>query len=148
MYVISNNIRNKFYSGGLQYTPLLYIGETQIQAENIKSISFDDPVYDKQSEVMYIGTFISKKLEIELRTTQELDLTEPINFSIQVYDEQEEETVTIPIGIFNIETSPSDYYKSYKIRRPVLRAVCANTTIKSFFPKNDPVFICLFDDGQ
>ena len=113
MYSIDSATRAKIYNGGLYYTPIIRIGNTQISYQNIKSISIDDPIIDTTENQMYIGTFIAKKLEIEFRTLQNIDLTEQITYIIQINDNN---VITeVPIGVFNIETSPADYYKTYKI---------------------------------
>lgn len=113
MYPISNEKRQKIYNGGLYYTPIVTIGGVTIPYTEIKSISIDDPIIDASNQTMYIGTFIAKKLDMEFRTLQNIDLTQQIDYSIKINDNGTE--TIVPIGLFNIETSPTDYYKTYKL---------------------------------
>lgn len=113
MYVIDSTTRAKIYDGGLYYTPIVKIGDITIPNSQIKSISINDPIIDTTENQMYIGTFIAKKLDIEFRTLLNIDLSEQITYSIEINDNG---VITeVPIGVFNVETSPTDYYKTYKI---------------------------------
>ena len=113
MYVIDNATRAKIYNGGLYYTPIVKIGNITIPNSEIKSIAIDEPIIDTTNQTMYIGTFVGKKLDIEFRTLLNIDLSEQITYSIEINDNG---TITeVPIGVFNVETSPADYYKTYKI---------------------------------
>jgi hypothetical protein len=113
MYVIDNATRAKIYNGGLYYTPIVKIGDITIPNSEIKHIDIDEPIIDTTNQTMYIGTFVAKKLDIEFRTLLNIDLSEQITYSIEINDNG---TITeVPIGVFNVETSPADYYKTYKI---------------------------------
>ena len=117
MYVINERLSQKIYDGGLQYTPVVKIGEDIVDNSNIKSLEISDPIIDNESKFMYLGTFISKKLTLEFRNLQSIDFNAQIRVSIKVKDpldsEVEEETVTL--GIFNIDSSPKDYYEKTQI---------------------------------
>lgn len=114
MYVINENLRDRIYDGGLQYTPIIQIGETVIDNSNIKSFEISDPLIDTEKKFLYLGTFISKQLTLEFRNIQNIDFNEQISVSYQIsYPNITPQTV--PIGIFNIDTSPKDYYEKAKI---------------------------------
>ena len=115
MYTISNEIRNKIYNGGLDYTPLISIGGVEVDWSNIEYISIDDPIIDKASQTMYLGTFVSKKLEMKFRVPPAIDLTAPITYIIKITEESSGDETIVPIGVFNIETSPKDYYEKSTI---------------------------------
>ena len=115
MYTINDNLRKKIYDGGLEYTPIITIGNTELDWGNIEYINIDDPIIDKQSQTMYIGTFISKKLEMKFRKPASIDLSEQITYSIKITDETFGYDTIVPIGVFNIETSPQDYYATAEL---------------------------------
>lgn len=115
MYTISSTIRNKIYNGGLEYTPVITIGETPLDWGNIEYISIDNPIIDKTNQTMYIGTFISKQLEMKFKTPNNIDLSEPITYEIKITELSSGVEVLVPIGVFNVETSPKDYYETAKI---------------------------------
>lgn len=112
-YTVSNNYRKVIYSGGAEHTALLTIGEETIDVSNIKSITISDSIIDKTSQVFYLGSFISKQIEVTFRNANNIDLSGQVNLKIGTKVDGEWEYV--PIGIFNIETSPEDYYKNAKI---------------------------------
>lgn len=113
MQVVSNNFRPTLYSGEADHTAVLTIGQTTIDNENIKSIKVSNPIIDKTNDTFYIGTFISKQVEIELFNAQEVDLTGQLHLSIGTKVDGSYEMLNI--GYFNIETSPEDYHKNAKI---------------------------------
>lgn len=85
MEVVSNKFRPTIYSGESNHIAILTIGETTIPNENIKSITLSNPIIDKTNDTFYIGTFISKQLDIELYNADELDLTGQVHLSIGTY---------------------------------------------------------------
>ena len=115
MQVVSTDFRPTLYSGDAQHTAILTIGNITIDNENIKSIKVSNPIIDKTNDTFYIGTFVSKQVEIELFNADEIDLTGQIHLSIGTYIEALEDYEMLDIGYFNIETSPEDYYKNAKI---------------------------------
>lgn len=115
MQVVSNDFRPTLYSGNAEHIAVLTIGNTTIDNENIKSIKVSNPIIDKTNDTFYIGTFVSKQVEIELFNADELDLTGQLHLSIGTYIESLEDYEILDIGYFNIETSPEDYYKNAKI---------------------------------
>lgn len=115
MEVVSNDFRPTIYSGEANHIAILTIGETTIPNENIKSIRLSNPIIDKTNDTFYIGTFISKQLEIEFYNADSIDLSGQIHLAIGTYIESLGDYETLNIGYFNIETSPEDYYKNAKI---------------------------------
>ena len=115
MEIVSNDFRPTIYSGEANHIADLTIGGVTIANENIKSIKLSNPIIDKTNDTFYIGTFISKQLEIEFWNVDEIDLTGQIHLSIGTYIESLEDYEMVNIGYFNIETSPEDYYKNARI---------------------------------
>lgn len=115
MEIVSNDFRPTLYSGEANHTANLTIGGVAIANENIKSIKLSNPIIDKTNDTFYIGTFVSKQLEIEFWNVDEIDLTGQIHLSIGTYIESLEDYEMVNIGYFNIESSPEDYYKNAKI---------------------------------
>lgn len=111
--IVSEKFREILYSGEADHTVSLTIGGKPIDIENIKNIKISDPIIDKTNEVFYIGTFISKQVEIEFYKPEEIDLTGRVNLEIGTMVDGNYEM--IPIGNFNIETSSEDYYSNAKI---------------------------------
>lgn len=114
-YIVDDKFRQKVYSGGAIYDGVLTIinkdgEEALIENKDIKSINVSNPIIDTSKQYFYIGTFISNKIEVVFRNINELDLTSRLKLNILVGEEYD-----IPIGIFNIETSPEDYHKGAKI---------------------------------
>lgn len=85
MEIVSNKFRPTIYSGEANHIAILTIGETTIPNENIKSIKLSNPIIDKTNDTFYIGTFISKQLEVEFYNADELDLTGQVHLSIGTY---------------------------------------------------------------
>lgn len=115
MEIVSNDFRPTIYSGEANHIADLTIGGVTIANENIKSIKLSNPIIDKTNDTFYIGTFVSKQLEIEFWNVDEIDLTGQIHLSIGTYIESLEDYEMVNIGYFNIETSPEDYYKNARI---------------------------------
>ena len=91
MEVVSNNFRPTIYSGEANHIAVLTIGNTTIDNENIKSIKVSNPIIDKTNDTFYIGTFISKQVEIEFYNADKLDLTGQLHLSIGTYIKGEDE---------------------------------------------------------
>ena len=113
MEVVSNDFRPTIYSGEADHTAVLTIGSETIANENIKRIKVSNPIIDKTNDTFYIGTFVSKQVEIEFFNADEIDLTGQLHLSIGTKVNGEYEMLNI--GYFNIDTSPEDYYKNAKI---------------------------------
>ena len=113
MYSVSDKFRPRVYSGGAKYKALLTIGSKTIEPRYIKSIKINDPVIDTSNKNMYIGSFVSKKVEIVFQNAMDIDFTQKVHLEIGLEIDGEFEYV--PIGDFHIETSPEDYYKQAKI---------------------------------
>ena len=111
--IVSEKFREILYSGEADHTVSLTIGGKPIDIENIKSIKISDPIIDKTNEAFYIGTFISKQVEIEFYKPEDIDLTKKLHLEIGTMVDGEYEM--IPIGDFNIENSSEDYYAKAKI---------------------------------
>ena len=91
METVSNKFRPTLYSGEANHTAVLTIGNTTIDNENIKSIKVSNPIIDKTNETFYIGTFVSKQVEIELFNAEEIDLTGELHLSIGTYIKDDDE---------------------------------------------------------
>lgn len=117
MINIDPSIREKIYRGGLKKTPIIKIGNQQIRNGDIKSANISLPFLNKEDKVFTLGTFVSDQLELQFQNVQNLNFNQPISVDIKIKDltDSEAEEITIPIGSYNIETSPDDYYKNAKI---------------------------------
>lgn len=115
MEVVSNDFRPTLYSGEANHTANLTIGGVTIPNENIKLIKVSNPIIDKTNDTFYIGTFISKQIEVEFFNPDSIDLTGQVHLSIGTYIETLGDYEMHNIGYFNIESSPEDYYKNAKI---------------------------------
>ena len=115
MYVIDSSLRDKIYNGGVLYTPIVTIGNTIIPNNNIEYINVDNPFLDKTSQIFSLGSFVSTQIEIKLHNAINIDFSEQINLSVNIEEESSGDITNVPIGIFNIETNPTDYYKTCKI---------------------------------
>lgn len=113
MEVVSNDFRSVLYSGEADHTAVLTIGNITIDNENIKRIKISNPIIDKTNGTFYIGTFVSKQVEIELFNADDIDLTGQLHLSIGTKVNGDYEM--LDIGYFNIDTSPEDYHKNAKI---------------------------------
>ena len=82
MEIVSDGFRDVLYSGDAEHTAELIIGSQTINPLNIKSIKISDPIIDTTSNTFYIGTFISKQIEIEFQNAEKIDINGQINLSI------------------------------------------------------------------
>ena len=85
MYVIPNAIREKIYEdGGVEYTPIVTIGEQPISLSNIKSLVVSRPVINKEDKYMHLGSFISDKLTMTLHKPEEIDFSQKVHLSVKM----------------------------------------------------------------
>lgn len=110
---VSSNYRKTIYSGGAEHNALLTIGDNTIDVSNIKKITIKDDIIDASQDVFRIGTFISKQVDIVFKNADEIDLDGKVHLEIATKVDGYWEWVVI--GDFNIETSPTDYYKNAKL---------------------------------
>lgn len=116
MVIIKDETRQLIYNGNAEYIYYLTIGEVSIDTSNIKSIKVTDEIIDNQSKYMYIGTFSSKKIEIEFKNATEIDLSQTISLQVGVKSFDDDEILDIVnIGKFYADTTEKDYYQNAKI---------------------------------
>lgn len=87
MYNISENARKKMYSGSSLYKCVLTIGDKLIEPRYLKSIKISDPIIDTSNKNMYIGTFISKQVEISFQNAMDIDVTQKVYLKIGIEGE-------------------------------------------------------------
>lgn len=121
-YIVSDPVkyRERIYSGGAVNRATLTINDVNIPTERIKSIKVSDPIIDTTQDSFYVGTFLAKKVEIQFRNAEEIDLENGVvhlSIDTQIREETAEDDgyEEVPIGIFYIDTSPEDYYSSATI---------------------------------
>lgn len=112
-YNVSNNFRKTIYSGSAEHDIELTIGEQSFDFTQVEKVIISDSVVDKTSQVFYLGTFVSKQVEIVFRNANDIDLTGRVDLTIKTKVGNTWESVHI--GYFNIDTSPETYYKEAKI---------------------------------
>lgn len=140
-YNIPNGLRNKMYSGGAIYTAKLSIGGKTIDPHSIKSIERSDSVIDSKSKNMYIGTFVGNQFKISFKNGLNVDLTGKVHLEIGIKENESDNFTYVPMGYFNIETSPEDYYKNTNI-------VVLDDSTKFKMPVDISQFFTTPDEGQ
>jgi hypothetical protein len=126
MYKTSKEYKKVIYSEDSNNIPFLTINGTQIDYNQIESIEISSPIIDTEEEYFYIGTFISQKLTINFRNTDNISLDGEVYLEIgskvDLTDEEAEEVEKyengyeyIKIGHFIIDTSTEDFYSGSKL---------------------------------
>lgn len=126
METIPSQIRDRIYvDGGVEYTPLITIGDTPIDIHNIKTLKIERPATDTSQKSFRLGNFIADKLTMTLYKPDTIDLSGKLHLAVQMTSRVREDnsdpysetiyTTTVQMGEYNIETSPIDYYKKAEI---------------------------------
>lgn len=136
-YTVSEEWREKCYSGESLYDCRLYIGETLVPTEQIANIKISSPIIDNTSEnsnSFYVGSFISQKITIKFNNLSDLDQEivsniksgNDVSLYIGQYTDDVEPHTTyeeIPIGKYIIDELGENYYKNWEL-------VCLDYAIK------------------
>ena len=114
-YSVSEDFRTKCYSGESLYNCRLIIGNNTIPTSQISSITISSPIIDDQSQIFYIGSFISQKLTIQFKNLDGIDTTSGTNVELYISQYVNNAWVEVPIGKYVIDESPENYYQTAKI---------------------------------
>ena len=118
MYTINDDTRKLIYSGDAQYVPYLKIGTTDIDVSLIKNITISDPILDKETKYFYLGTFPSRKIEIEFVNSPllNIDFTQQVEFNLGIKSFiTGEELDVIPYGNYYVDMTSENYYNNNKL---------------------------------
>lgn len=128
-YTVSEEWREKCYSGESLYDCRLYIGSTLVPIEQIESIVISSPIIDtsnENSKAFYVGSFISQQLTIKFTNLDGLDIKSGNEVSLyigQYTDNAQQVYEEIPIGLYLIDELAQNYYETCEI-------VCLDYAIK------------------
>lgn len=126
-YQVSNNYRKVIYSGGAEHNALLTINDNEINNEQISKIELENPMFDNEAKMFYLGQFASNQTTIYFKNMNNIPVEGKINLSIGTKVDGEYEY--IPNSQKIIDYNQDDYYKNNKI-------VCLDEAIK-FKPNID-----------
>jgi hypothetical protein len=122
-YNVSQAFREQCYKGSSLYKCRLIIGEVTIPTSQIASIIISSPIVDSESQIFYIGTFISQKLTIQFKNLDGIDTASGTEVELYISQYVNNDWEEVPIGKYLIDEAPEDYYKASKI-------VCLDYAIK------------------
>ena len=117
-YNVSENYRERVYSGGAVYDCKLYFDNSLISPEQISSIKISSPIIDTSSEtgkMFHIGTFASQKLTIKFRNLDGLNLTQNPDIRLEIGLEINGQYEYIPIGKYLIDELGENYQQTCEI---------------------------------
>lgn len=142
-YIVSNDFRNKEYSGVSEFKGRLVIGDDEVPNDQISRIEIENPIFDSSSSdnngIFYLGTFISQKVTIKFKNLDNLDIFsgQDVELYISQYVNETEGWVEIPIGLYQIDDLGENYQETCEIS-------CLDYAIK--FKKNVDYSSCFVDD--
>ena len=114
-YIVSNDFKEKLYSGECDYRATLIINGNTIPNEQIASISISSPIVDDTNEMFYVGTFISQKITIKFNNLDGLSLESGQNVSLSIGQYVNNAWVDVPIGLFIVDDLGENYQKTCEI---------------------------------
>lgn len=112
-YNVSNDYRKVIYSGGAQHTAILKINNITIPTSQISKIEFDNPIFDKEAKMFYLGQFASNQTTIYFKNMNNIPIEGKIN--IQIGTKVNDEYEYVPMGEQIIDYNQDDYYNNNKI---------------------------------
>lgn len=141
-YIVSNDFRNKEYSGVSEFRGRLVIGDDVVPNDQISKIEIENPIFDSSSSdnngIFYLGTFISQKVTIKFKNLDNLDIFsgQDVELYISQYVNETEGWVEIPIGVYQIDDLEENYQETCEIS-------CLDYAVK--FKKNVDYSTCFVD---
>ncbi len=142
-YIVSNDFRNKEYSGVSEFKGRVVIGNNEVPNDQISRIEIENPIFDSTSDnnngIFYIGTFISQKVTIKFKNLDGLSIFsgQSVQLYISQYVNETEGWVEVPIGLYLIDDLEENYQETCEIS-------CLDYAVK--FKKNVDYSTCFVDD--
>lgn len=142
-YIVSNEFRNKEYSGVSEFKGRVVIGNNEVPNDQISRIEIENPIFDSTSDnnngIFYIGTFISQKVIIKFKNLDGLSIFsgQSVQLYISQYVNETQGWVEIPIGLYLIDDLEENYQETCEIS-------CLDYAVK--FKKNVDYSSCFVDD--
>ena len=115
-YPVSNDFRNKLYSGSSEFKCKLIINEEEIDNSIISSITISSPIIDTNNEFFYVGSFISQQLTIKFKNLDNLELHSGDEVSLSISQKVGNSWVEVPIGLYLIDDLAENYHKTCEIK--------------------------------
>lgn len=138
MQVVSNEFREKVYSGEALYTANLTINGQQVPINQIARITIKSPIIDTSTETFYVGSFISQSITIKFKNLDGIDIQSGNLVYLEIGEYVNDEYEYVPIGYFLIEEPKENYQETCEI-------TCLDYAIK-FKPNID--YSPCFTDGK
>ena len=137
MQVVSNDFREKVYSGEALYTANLTINGQQVPVAQIASITIKSPIIDTTTETFYVGSFISQSIKIKFKNLDGLDIQSNNEVYLEIGQLINEEYEYVPIGYYLIDDLAENYQETCEI-------TCLDYGVK--FKNNIDYSPCFTDD--
>lgn len=138
MQVVSNEFREKVYSGEALYTANLIINGQQVPINQIAKITIKSPIIDTSTETFYVGSFISQSITIKFKNLDGIDIQSGNLVYLEIGEYVNDEYEYVPIGYFLIEEPKENYQETCEI-------TCLDYAVK-FKPNID--YSPCFTDGK
>lgn len=114
-YNVTPKFREKCYSGSSLYDCLLTINDYVVPYAQIESIKISDPIVDSEQDYFYIGTFIAKKIVIQFKNFNNLNIKSGNRVDLSIIQFVEDDWEIVPIGKFLIDDLSENYQETCKI---------------------------------
>lgn len=112
-YNVSNDYRKVIYSGGAEHDAELKINNVTIPTSQISKIEFDNPMFDKEAKMFYLGQFASNQTTIYFKNMDNIPTSGKTTIRIGTKVNGTYEYV--PMGTQTIDYTQDDYYKNNKL---------------------------------
>ena len=118
-YAVSEEFRNKEYSGESEFKGRLVIGNTTVPNEQLSKVEIEDYIFDSSNEenngVFYIGTFIAQKVTVKFKNLDGLDLHSGDNAELYISQYFNNAWVEIPMGKYLVDDLGENYHETCEI---------------------------------
>lgn len=117
-YDVSEDWREKCYSGSSNYSCKLYLNDMLVPIEQIARIDINSPIIDNSSQdkPFYIGTFISQSITIKFQNLRGLNIASGTRVDLYIGQQIDDDTYEeIPIGKYLIDELSEDYLQTCEI---------------------------------
>ena len=114
-YNVSNEFREKVYSGESLYDCILTIENESVPVNQISSIKISSPIIDTSSPAFYIGTFISQSITIKFKNLDGLSIQSGNHVHLEIGQYVNEAYEYVPIGEFLIDDLAENYQTTCEI---------------------------------
>lgn len=128
-YQVSNEFKEKVYSGDNSYICFLNINGYEVPMSQIQSITISSPIIDDTAQTFYVGSFISQSITIKFKNLNGLDLKSGTEVTLDIGREINGVIESVPIGKYLIDDLGQDYLKTCEI-------TCLDYAVK-FMPNID-----------